>query len=845
MKRTIIATLLLAFLFVGFAQGLTLAEDSFTDTLQEGESKTYEVADRDYEIALLTVGSNDEAKFSVNGEVTDELQAGETDTLSGGERIRANLVFTAYGTAIADSTQFIFGQTDTADVPEGYTDELRVSGSVVDVTGIEYSSTEAKFILNGEVTSALAEGEAHEMSTGEILLFQGFNSQGDAAVRLLADEPTFLGEGRTADLERSGEDHEVVALLIASGEAKYLVNGVVSDALAEEEFHVFSDGTALYQQEIQVSVDPLVAAEFTFTAPYEETEPTPEVQVDFFMGLSNTADPEDVILAIDFYANMQERTVSSSGQTSTLVNVLPEERSKLWEDITLSDFEDEIGVLVYEERVVIVTPTYLSSAQADFVRYMKKVLDGMEFNGREVEYKTYSARQVTSTDYSQLFDDWDETPTQGVSFQMALAPDGSPEDVILAIDLASSLIGEEAQDGGVNVLPVGYSHLWNELAPPDLDGKVTFFIYGEEVVIVLPNPGSSAHFAISEDAKDILEDVDVEYVAITEDLVEWDDPADMFADGFPFGTEPSTPSHVDCGYYDFAESKPDTDADWNDIEVFSCMGERLAQTLETGECHAASASFRGDPALYGTVEQSIYTLNGECVFTERYSQISTGGYTSLNGMSYYCPVYDLIGMETDWTIEEGNEGAGYGEFMVGVTLQAGFGLLPDSCYGSVLQTFYEKQGGTWVLVRSPTIEQDPETPTGEPEGTDEGVWICHGEGDAQTTLFVQPDRVEAHLEHGDRLGRCPPIDDTPECMGCQEDNLCYDIGTRVRQEGTSMYCDLSKQLEPQKAVGAVCENNFECRTNQCSSGTCIDLQRELEEQRGMLERILDWIDRLF
>ena len=81
------------------------------------------------------------------------------------------------------------------------------------------------------------------------------------------------------------------------------------------------------------------------------------------------------------------------------------------------------------------------------------------------------------------------------------------------------------------------------------------------------------------------------------------------------------------------------------------------------------------------------------------------------------------------------------------------------------------------------------------------------------------------------------------CVGCQSNDLCYDYGIRMKQGSTSMYCDMNGGLEPQKAIGVTCENNFECLSNQCSNGVCVDIQAELAEQRGLIQRILAWFDR--
>ena len=70
--------------------------------------------------------------------------------------------------------------------------------------------------------------------------------------------------------------------------------------------------------------------------------------------------------------------------------------------------------------------------------------------------------------------------------------------------------------------------------------------------------------------------------------------------------------------------------------------------------------------------------------------------------------------------------------------------------------------------------------------------------------------------------------------GCQINGNCIPIG--VRADGK--YCDITGEMKEQQPEAATCENNYECTTNQCSSGICQDLSRQLEEQTGLLRSIL-------
>ena len=75
---------------------------------------------------------------------------------------------------------------------------------------------------------------------------------------------------------------------------------------------------------------------------------------------------------------------------------------------------------------------------------------------------------------------------------------------------------------------------------------------------------------------------------------------------------------------------------------------------------------------------------------------------------------------------------------------------------------------------------------------------------------------------------------TPNCNGCSVNNICAPFG--LRKEGT--YCDISKQFLQQKDLKESCENNYECRSNECSNNECISTA-------GLLQKLLDFFSLVF
>jgi hypothetical protein len=104
---------------------LTMMGGSIADTLREGETRNYNINGVDYEVTLVFVSDpntgSTECKFSVNGELTQAMEEGETDTLSGGLQIgvRDVLVNAREGVASfflgADKVVFTDNTVTTAD----------------------------------------------------------------------------------------------------------------------------------------------------------------------------------------------------------------------------------------------------------------------------------------------------------------------------------------------------------------------------------------------------------------------------------------------------------------------------------------------------------------------------------------------------------------------------------------------------------------------------------------------------------------------------------------------------------------------------------------------------------
>jgi len=100
--------------------------------------------------------------------------------------------------------------------------------------------------------------------------------------------------------------------------------------------------------------------------------------------------------------------------------------------------------------------------------------------------------------------------------------------------------------------------------------------------------------------------------------------------------------------------------------------------------------------------------------------------------------------------------------------------------------------------------------------------------------------------------------ETPEtrlklgCNGCVANGNCLPTGTRKVVDNEPSFCGFDKEMESQKREKATCQNNYECESNSCSKGKCESLgeeieevKKELEEQKGILNRIVNFLRRMF
>ena len=76
-----------------------------------------------------------------------------------------------------------------------------------------------------------------------------------------------------------------------------------------------------------------------------------------------------------------------------------------------------------------------------------------------------------------------------------------------------------------------------------------------------------------------------------------------------------------------------------------------------------------------------------------------------------------------------------------------------------------------------------------------------------------------------------------DCSGCLFDSICVPFGNRLDNKDISsspVYCDIDGEFRNQKTVDsdgnwASCQNDYECESNVCSSGECVEIANILQQ----------------
>ena len=83
------------------------------------------------------------------------------------------------------------------------------------------------------------------------------------------------------------------------------------------------------------------------------------------------------------------------------------------------------------------------------------------------------------------------------------------------------------------------------------------------------------------------------------------------------------------------------------------------------------------------------------------------------------------------------------------------------------------------------------------------------------------------------------VGDEDVCQGCVYGDDCFEVGEEFVVDGVLSYCSINGEIVSQKEDGEICDNDFECLSNLCSNGECVDLYGEIKKKEGLIEEVGD------
>ncbi len=178
---------------------LVLMAGASSDTLLEGESKTYDAAGKKYDVTSSYVDDT-YAKFTVNGEATNKLKVGETYILSDGSELGVSeVLYQSYAGGIHSATFYIGAQKmelrddNIAAVTGSY--NLKIGSDDIDGTQVKITGTD------NNVTASISTIEIN--MTAQSDYFVGAGHKLSEAMEATGDKADMLA-GQAFDYEYKG-----------------------------------------------------------------------------------------------------------------------------------------------------------------------------------------------------------------------------------------------------------------------------------------------------------------------------------------------------------------------------------------------------------------------------------------------------------------------------------------------------------------------------------------------------------------------------------------------------------------------------------------------------------------
>lgn len=128
---------------------ITMLGGQVADTLKDGETKTYTIDGKDYEVTAVFISETPAAaKLSVNGMLTEKMEEGDTDILGDGEiTVGVQEVLTNQREGIVE---FYLGASKLVIKDDNYTDGLFTDDCLVEVGGVDVEDCQVEITATKE-----------------------------------------------------------------------------------------------------------------------------------------------------------------------------------------------------------------------------------------------------------------------------------------------------------------------------------------------------------------------------------------------------------------------------------------------------------------------------------------------------------------------------------------------------------------------------------------------------------------------------------------------------------------------------------------------------------------------
>ena len=177
---------------------LTLMSGSASDQILEGETKTFTLDGKEYEVSLVFTNTADQAKFTVNGETTPVMDEGDTETLSDGVVLGLSEVLYQDYAGGVHQAEFYLGADKLELQDDNFNQTTATATSSDDLKVNDETIDGAAVTIFGSVTTAWSATADGELEIDDI------------QVNMTAQDDYFIAAGETLLGQPELEEKELV-----------------------------------------------------------------------------------------------------------------------------------------------------------------------------------------------------------------------------------------------------------------------------------------------------------------------------------------------------------------------------------------------------------------------------------------------------------------------------------------------------------------------------------------------------------------------------------------------------------------------------------------------------------